>query len=222
MGAPRARAAFTLIELMLVMVVLAIGTALAMPQASRWMSSERLKGAVRGASDAMQLARSQAIATGNNHMVFFQTGLGTDPCGNPIQDITGNPMPIVVLNDSAPGSPLRNCCIDPGEALTPVGATVSVFWGTTFALGGVPTDTGGGIAGTGTTFTDQNGNPTNWVLFRPDGVPVGVTAACVEGGVGTGGGGVYLSNAIRDYSAVLSPLGGVKSYAFDRTINLWN
>ena len=170
----------------------------------------------------MLTARSRAIATGNNHLVFFQTGIGTDPCGNPLQDPAGNPVPIVILNDSPTGSPLRNCCIDPGETVEVVRPTLTVFWGTTFAPGATASDTGGGLPATGSTFTDQNGTTTNWVLFRPDGLPVGVTAACAEGMVGTGGGGVYLTNSIRDYSAVLSPLGGVKTHAYERTTNLWN
>ena len=46
----------------------------------------------------------------------------------------------------------------------------------------------------------------NFLMFRPDGIPVGFTAACVTGQIGSGAGGVYVTNANRDYAVVVTPL----------------
>ena len=74
---------------------------------------------------------------------------------------------------------------------------------------------------TGATFTDQAGVQTRWVMFRPDGIPVGFTGACVIGSIGSGGGGVYVTNSLRDYSAILTPLGGVKLRGFEQQAAAW-
>jgi hypothetical protein len=154
-------------------------------------------------------------------MVFFGAAGGTDPCGTPLQDVNGNPVPLVILNDGPNGAPTQNCCIDPGEPQSPIPAEIGVLWGASFAGVPAPGDTGLGPFAGGVSFTDQNGAPTSWVLFRADGLPAAVTAACVQGSVGTGGGGVYVTNGARDYGAVLSPLGAVKVYSFERNAGAW-
>jgi hypothetical protein len=54
-------------------------------------------------------------------------------------------------------------------------------------------------------------------MFAPNGIPVGVTAACVVGSTGSGSGTIYLSNPYRDYAISLSPLGGVYVTSWDRS-----
>ncbi len=80
---------------------------------------------------------------------------------------------------------------------------------------------GGGDYATGSTFTDANGNAARWVMFRPDGVPVGFTAACVTGQLGSGAGGIYVTNANRDYAVVVTPLGGAHVRGFERGAGAW-
>jgi hypothetical protein len=59
-------------------------------------------------------------------------------------------------------------------------------------------------------------------VFRPDGIPRGYsTGPYAEGAIGTGGGAVYLTNGIRDYAIVLSPLGGVQVDAWDVGSGAW-
>jgi hypothetical protein len=58
-------------------------------------------------------------------------------------------------------------------------------------------------------------------MFGPQGMPVSFTPACVVGGAGSGAGGVYLTNGIRDYAVLLSPLGGTRLHGWDATIGAW-
>ena len=59
---------------------------------------------------------------------------------------------------------------------------------------------------TGFTFTDASNNQASWVMFLPQGVPLSFSTDCTTGVVGSGVGGLYLTNGSRDYSIVLSPL----------------
>ena len=62
---------FTLIEIMVVVAIIGIAAGIAVPQLQHLMANQRLQGAVRSISDAFVLARSEAIRTGNTHIVFF-------------------------------------------------------------------------------------------------------------------------------------------------------
>ena len=180
----------------------------------------------RAGANMVQTARSQAIATGNNHILYLATAVGTDACGNPMVDAQGNPVPMLVLDDGPPGAG-TNCCIDGGERVltepvfTRPGVMNNVNWGATFAAGPAPTDSGGGNYVTGSTFTDANGNQARWVMFRPDGIPVAFSAACNTSGIGSGAGGIYVTNANRDYSVVVTPLGGSHVSGFERGAAAW-
>jgi type II secretory pathway pseudopilin PulG len=205
---------------MVVVGIVGVLIALAVPRFRDTQSNQRVKAASRAVGDAFLLARELAIQTRNNHVVYFGTTATTDACGNPLQDISGNMVPLLVLDDGPPGAG-TNCCIDAGETIITEPAEADVAWGVTFAAAKNPSDVGGGDFTTGATFTDQAGVQTRWVMFRPDGIPVGFSTACTLGSIGSGGGGVYVTNGNRDYSAVLTPLGGVKLRGFDRVETAW-
>lgn len=215
--ARRSQGGFTVLELMVVVAIVGIAAALAVPSFVRFQANVRLRDTMRAVANSFQYARAQAIATGSNQIVYVAAGAGTDVCGNPLQDLSGNPVPVLVLNDGPPGAG-NNCCIDPGEAIETIPVLPGTFWGATFAAGPAPDDAGVGAWGTGSSFADQNGNATSWVMFRPDGIPVGFNAACAAGQLGTGAGGVYGTNTQRDLAVVLSPLGGVKVHSWDRVL----
>jgi prepilin-type N-terminal cleavage/methylation domain-containing protein len=221
----RRRGGFTLLEMIVVVVILGITAAYAVPSWRQIQQDSQLKGAARTVANAFQFARTQAIVTERIHLVYFGMGPGADACGNPLQDPAGNPVPVLILDDGAPGSINQNCCIDAGETIVTERAVAGVFWGTSFAGAAVPDDSGLGNFATGSSLADALGVQTQWVAFRPDGVPVGVTAACVLGQTGSGRGGIYLTNAPpfqnRDYAVLLSPLGGTKIYAWDRVAGNW-
>jgi len=201
------RAGFTLIEFAIVVTIIGIMAALAVPQTAQWMANQRLKTAARQVADAFMLARENAIRTGDNQIVFFQK----DMLNAALVAANGLPVPILTLDDGRPGTAGQNCRIAAPKPYTTVDPQAGVNWGFTFS-GGVraPNDSGTGNPATGSSFVDPTGAATTWVMFGPNGIPVGVTAACVAGITGSGGGAIYITNGNRDYAVVLSPLGGVR------------
>jgi prepilin-type N-terminal cleavage/methylation domain-containing protein len=225
-GIRRHGGGFTVIELMVAVAIVGIVAAMALPGWRQYQVDQRLRDVTRAGANLIQTARSQAIATGNNHIVYLAAGAPNDACGNALLDGQGRPVPMLILDDGPPG-PGTNCCINAGERVltepifTRPGVMANVNWGMTFAVGSSPLDNGGGNPATGSTFTDMNGAQTRWVMFRPDGIPVGFTAACVTGQIGSGAGGVYVTNANRDYAIVVTPLGGAHVSGFERTAGGW-
>jgi prepilin-type N-terminal cleavage/methylation domain-containing protein len=212
---------FTLTEMMVVVAIIGIASAVTMPIFDDVQDNQELKAISRDFGSSLTLARQLAIQTGNNHILYLATTAATDICGNPLQDAAGNFVPLLILDDGPP-SGANNCCIDAGETTITRSAAAGVSWGVTFAGAKNPADLGGGVFTTGSTFTNPAGAQARWVLFRPDGVPVGFSTACAEGQLGSGAGAIYMTNANRDYAAILSPLGAVKVRGFDQTGNAWS
>lgn len=228
---------FTLVELMIVVALVGITAVFAVPSWQTMQNDGRAKGAARTVANALTFARSQAIMSENNHIVYFNIpGIpgafpaGTDICGTPL------PGPIVILDDGPPAAG-PNCCIDPAETVVvlpddPNGDLFGITWGATFAAAAPNEDSGPGVMATGSTFGDGFGAQTRWVTFRPDGTPVGFDTACVQGQVGTGRGAIYVTNGgfvppagptpgTRDYAIVLAPLGTSKIFSWERTAGAW-
>ena len=153
-GIGRRRGGFTLVELMIALGIAGIVAAMALPGWREFQVNQRLRDVTRAGANMMQTARSQAIATGNNHIVYLATAVGTDVCGNALVDPQGNAVPMLVLDDGPPG-PGSNCCIDGGERVlnepvfTRPGVMDNVNWGRSFAPGPTPMDSGGGDYATG-------------------------------------------------------------------------
>jgi prepilin-type N-terminal cleavage/methylation domain-containing protein len=74
MRPPRTSPAFTLIELVLVLVVLTVLLAIAAPSLRGWSRGTRLRDAGEQVLAAARYARSQAVTTGANHRVEFDAG----------------------------------------------------------------------------------------------------------------------------------------------------
>ena len=208
----------TLIEMMIAVAIIAVLTLLAVPQMDRWQDAQAVKATARTLEGAFSLARSEAIRTGNNHILFFLTDIG----GNDLFDAAGNQVPILILDDGRPGSAGQNCAIDGGEPIQGVRIERNVSFGVNSATAAVPIDEGGTAFGGASTFDDGGGGAATWVLFRPDGTPRAVDSACAIGALGSGGGGIYLSNAERDASVVLTPLGGPRVFAWNGGTSTWN
>lgn len=212
------KAGFSLIELVVVVVIIGVLVAAGAPLFRSWMSDQRLKQAARGVADAFQIARADAIRTGNNQIVFFwlPPGMTTDPGANPIQDANGQVVPVLILNDTngncefADGDPTRTLAMVPG-----------VTWGVTQATAAAPLDVTGGAFATGATFQDPAGNAVNWIAFRPDGIPVAFDNACTFGQTGSGTGGIYVTSGTRDYAITLSALGQSRVHLWEPVVGQW-
>jgi prepilin-type N-terminal cleavage/methylation domain-containing protein len=191
---------FTLVELVVVVAIIAVVSALALPATGRWLSHQRLKASARTVEAALANARGEAQRSGNIHVVFFRADVG----GNPLLDTLGNAVPILVLDDGRPGAAGQNCVIDAGETTVTYELDSGIAFGATQAPAPAPSDPGVGDFASGITFT-----------------PLPFDAACATGPVGSGGGAVYLSDGNRDLAVVLTPLGGSRAHAWDTANAAW-
>lgn len=81
----------TLIELIIVMVIIAIGATLMAPGISAWMPHYRLKGATRDIVSTMRTAQMKAISNNLTYEVFFPNNRSfilryRDTSGNPVNE----------------------------------------------------------------------------------------------------------------------------------------
>jgi type II secretory pathway pseudopilin PulG len=209
-----------LIEVMVVVGIIAALAAMAIPSIQDMIERRRLQGAARDLASMFQIARSQAIRTGNHHIVFFGPPGTTDPAGTVLTDASGTSVPLLILDDGSPAT--ANCHIDGGEDRETLAAQNMIGWGVSEATVKVPTDTGAATfnppQSSGTTAADPSNNATNWVLFRPDGIPVGfeptATTCGTIGDTGTGGAGLYVTSGGRDYAVTLAPLGSTRVHTW--------
>ena len=95
-------------------------------------------------------------------------------------------------------------------------------FGLTHASSKVGTDGGGSSIVSGSTFLDAGGNAATWVLFRPEGPPRAFSSDCTNGKVGSGDGGIYLTNGERDVAVVLTALGATRLHGWDAAGSGWS
>ncbi len=220
---------FSLIEVAFVAAIIGIVAAMALPNVTQFQNNASGRAAAKSVADAFKMARAQAIRTGSNHIVFFSVFNAGIPAGDtvgaPLIDSRGNPVPVLVLNDGAPGSANQNCQIDAGEQRFTFAAQAGVAWGANAppaATGAPDDDAVTAIPVSGSSFRAPDGTPNmTWVQFRPDGVPVGIDNLCNAGRLGTGGGTIYLNTANRDFAITLSPLGGVRVHVWNAASGGW-
>jgi prepilin-type N-terminal cleavage/methylation domain-containing protein len=224
----RRHSGVTLIELMVVIGLMSVVLALAVPGFSAWFANQRAKSTARSIADALLLARAESIRTGHRHIVYFGNPGATDPAGNAVEYL-GQWVPLLVTDDGTPVA--SNCEIDAGESTTSVAPVDGLSWGVSEASAAVPTDSGHAPFNPappwdGATFADATSTKVNWVMFQPDGIPVTFTGAggtCgALGSVGSGAGAFYLTNGKRDYAVVLSPLGGVRVHVWNGGTHAWS
>lgn len=222
------KAGFTLMEAMIVVAIIGIVASLGTPSMERFFSDMRARAAARSTADALRLARAEAIRSGSPYVVYFSAAASgdppaTDPAGTALgadPATAGGPFPVLVLRDGGVGAP--NCRIDAGEEQEGVSAQRDVAWGSAVSGGvPVPSDTGLADHSSGSSFRTPAGAAVTWVSFAPNGIPVGFDAACDTGGVGSGGGAIYLTNGRRDYAVVLSPLGAVRVHIWNAGAGAW-
>lgn len=222
----RRSAGMSLIEVVVVVGVIGALLAVAMPSMDRWMNNQAVKNAARSVSNILMLARSEAIRTGNPHVVFF----GVDPDGTTMFDPNGGFAPMFAFNDGAAAT--ANCRLDGGEVSEYIEAADGVTWGPTLNVTAkVSSDTGGASLppddSSGSTFSEPPNTPNrvDWIMFRADGIPIafkGDTNCGTVGVAGRGGGAIYINNGVRDYAIVISPLGGVRVHVWQIESDSWS
>lgn len=204
------RCGFTLLELVVILAVIGILVALAAPAMSGWADTQRLNASARLVGGAFSYARSEAIRTGDIHLVF----VATDANGIALTS------DVVVLDDGRPGSAGQNCDIDAGERTQAFALERGVSFGVSEASAKVASDSGGGTLGA-STFLDADGDPASWLLFRPEGMPLAFSSDCSTGAAGSGGGGIYLTNGSRDAAVLVTPLGATRSHLWNAASGSW-
>ena len=209
---------FTLLEATVVLMIVSALIALGAPMLTAAAGSGDLRGAAIDLAGMLNRARSEAIRTGEAHIVF----VGVDAGSTALTNVAGQPADVLLLNDGVMGSANQNCQITAGEGyLTLPPFPTGISLGVPATVPAAPQDQGTGIRTIGTTFTDPGGSWATWVLFRPDGVPLAFDSVCTLGAAGSGAGGFYFSDGERVFSVVLRPLGGARAHALDPATNTW-
>ena len=224
MARTRHQGGFTLIEALIIVAIIGVMTALSLTVIGRRIGDQRAKAAVRSIANLMQLARTEAIRTGTNHIVYFQL----DPADDPLENKNGEPVAALLTADAdADGIP------DNGEyrASVPFDDTDTLSWGSTYAAAvpqEAPNDNPAGTFPAADpnfsccTFVDPGGDDARAVVFLPDGMPRSFsTGPFAMSSVGAGGGAVYVTSQTRDYAVVLLPLGTARVHSWNRGANAW-
>ena len=122
----------------------------------------------------------------------------------------------------------------------PLNSLSGISWGRVQASSLVPNSNGSLVgdpfAGTAVEGSSAESNsPANfrhpvdalavqsWVLLAPDGTPRAIDSAgaMTIAQVGSGDGAIYLNDGERDHAVVMSALGSLRSYRWDRTDATW-
>ncbi len=222
MQRPHTTDGMTLIELAVALAIVSALVGLAFTSMSQWMQNERASAFARSMADLYRYAASEAVRKESVQIVFLAAGGAGDTVGTALVDASGDPVPVLLLDDGALGDPGQNCQIDVGEATATLAAATGVNWGFT-ASGGAkaPGDSTAVASTTGSSFAMPSGVASTWVAFLPDGRPVGFDAACALGQLGSGNGAVYITNGKRDFGIVLNPLGGVRIHTWNPGAGQW-
>jgi prepilin-type N-terminal cleavage/methylation domain-containing protein len=215
MAGQKRRTGFTLIEIMIVVAIVGVITLASVPAFNSWTQNTRTRAAARSMADLLLLARSQAIRSSIDHLVFFQT----DADGAALTDSNGNEVLALLTRDlNGDGMPTANEYM----ASVPIDSAAGLSWGFNMASLSAPGDPDATMTRNWTFREPDGATPANWVLFRPDGLPRAFKVGSFERGeVGSGAGAVYLTSGRRDYAIVLAPLGGVRVESWNAGGGQW-
>ncbi len=216
---------FTLMELVIVVAVIGVLSAISLTLMAAGLADSRTKGAVRDLANLFLFARSEAIRTGVNHLVFFEK----DAQDQALVSAYGRPAAGVVIPDAN-----GNGKIDGGEssvASVLIDGTGSLQWGAAFAgpaARKAPNDNAAATFPasdsdfTCCTLVDPADDPARWVVFQPDGFPRSFSIDSYEtGNLSSGSGAIYVTSSERDFAVVLTPLGTVRIHSHARGAAAW-
>jgi Tfp pilus assembly protein FimT len=213
---------YSIAEVMIVGAIVAALMSMAVPGTQQYLTDQTATDMARAVSSAFNIARVEALRTGNNHVVFFGVGGAGDVAGNALVDTNGSAAAVVILDDGPTGAASQNCRIDAGERVRTITADSTLSWGYTHAgTTKAPGDTNARPSASGSSFATPAGAGATWVLFKPDGTPVAMDSACNRGTLGSGNGAIYVTNGSRDQAIVLNALGGTTVHSWNRATSAW-
>lgn len=212
----------TLLEVAVVLAIVSALLGIAYSSLTSWQRNERTTAFVRSVADLYRFAAAEAVRKESVQIVFLAAGGAGDPIGTALLDGNGDSVPILLLDDGPVGSAGQNCLIDAGEEIYGVSAPADLNWGFTSSGGTKAPGDSTGIASTnGSSFSTPSGAGSTWVAFMPDGRPLGFSAGCAMGQLGSGNGGIYLTNGQRDFGIVLNALGGIRIHTWNPGSGQW-
>ncbi len=216
---------FTLMEVLIVVAIIGVISLISTTLMRGALADSRAKGGVRDLADLFMLARSEAIRTGVDHLVFFEM----DAEDQALVSESGGAAAGVVIPDAN-----GNGKIDGSEssvASVLVDDTGSLQWGATFAgpaARKAPNDNAAATSpasdsdSTCCTLVDPDDDPARWVVFQPDGIPRSFSIDTYEtGDISSGSGAVYVTSSERDFAVVLTPLGIVRVHSHAKGAAAW-
>lgn len=196
---------FTMLEVMVVLAVMAIALAVAIPNLTSYQLRQNARGRTQQIADALTTARGKAIREGNNYFVLFHTP--TIGSLTIVDDDNNN-----WLADSGEETTVVDRSIWTNARVTPYGELPNPP-----AASAVAEDGGGTIpvapsVAVGTTFPIDVPSNTAAVGFNSRGVPVDLNTPTVWG---SGQGSFYITdNENSVYAITLLPLGATRLRAY--------
>ena len=230
----RSSRGFSLIEMVIVLSILGVLLSMGVMSFSEWSQRQRLSNTSQELAQLLFVGRGEAIRKGVNHIAFF----GVDDSGSSLMASDGTtPLAAILIEDSN-----GNLSPDAGEQRMsiPLSSLSGIEWGRVEASSLVPNANGSLVgdpfAGTAVEgSSEESASPANfrhpadasavqsWVLLAPDGTPRAIdsSGATTIAQVGSGDGAIYLNDGERDHAVVISALGSLRSYRWDRSDASW-
>ena len=225
---------FSLIEMVIVLSIVGVLLSMGVMSFSEWSQRQRLGNTSQELAQLLFVGRGEAIRKGVNHIAFF----GVDDAGSTLMASDGTtPLAAILIEDSN-----GNLSPDTGEQRMsiPLSSLSGISWGRAEASSLVPNASGSLVgdpfAGTAVEGSSaESASPANfrhpvdasavqsWVLLAPDGTPRAIdsSGATTIAQVGSGDGAIYLNDGERDHAVVMSALGSLRSYRWDRSDTSW-
>ena len=145
----------SLLEVVVVAAIIGALLGIAFTSMGSWQTNERASAAARSMGDLFRFASAEATSKETVHLLFFAIGGNGDTAGTALVDSAGNPVPVLLLDDGALGSPNQNCEIDPGEEVHVLAPAAGVGWGFALSAGAkAPGDATAIASTTGFEFRD--------------------------------------------------------------------